>query len=56
MNPFTGRDLDRPKAIECPIKETSWVTPHGDTIHDNYAWLTDKDDPEVMKYLEQENE
>lgn len=28
---------------------------HGDTIVDDYAWLEDRDDPEVLAYLEAEN-
>ncbi len=28
---------------------------HGDTVIDDYAWLTDKDDPETIAYLEAEN-
>jgi len=28
---------------------------HGDTVVDDYAWLTVKDDPEVIAYLEAEN-
>ncbi|GAA3408421.1 S9 family peptidase [Streptosporangium vulgare] len=28
---------------------------HGDTVVDDYAWLTVKDDPEVVAYLEAEN-
>ncbi len=30
-------------------------THHGDTVIDEYAWLTDKDDPETISYLEAEN-
>ncbi|AZG46066.1 Dipeptidyl aminopeptidase BI [Gordonia insulae] len=29
---------------------------HGDTFVDEYEWLRDKDDPEVITYLEQQNE
>ena len=28
---------------------------HGDTVIDDYAWLTDKDDPDTVAYLEAEN-
>ncbi|HEY3955402.1 MAG TPA: S9 family peptidase [Streptosporangiaceae bacterium] len=28
---------------------------HGDTFTDEYAWLADKDDPEVLSYLKAEN-
>jgi oligopeptidase B len=29
---------------------------HGETVVDEYAWLRDRDDPEVIAYLEDENE
>src|SRR5690606_1418881 len=29
---------------------------HGDTRIDNYYWLNDRNNPEVIAYLEQENE
>jgi oligopeptidase B len=28
---------------------------HGDTVNDEYAWLTDKNDPETLDYLRAEN-
>lgn len=31
------------------------TTVHGDTLHDNYFWLRDKKDPEVIQHLEAEN-
>ena len=31
------------------------LTIHGDTRIDNYYWLNDREDPEVIAYLEQEN-
>jgi oligopeptidase B len=30
-------------------------THHGDTVLDEYSWLTDKDDPDTIAYLEAEN-
>ena len=30
-------------------------THHGDTVVDEYAWLADKDDPEILRYLDAEN-
>ena len=29
---------------------------HGDTIVDDYFWLRDRDNPQVMEYLKAENE
>ncbi|GIJ52008.1 oligopeptidase B [Virgisporangium aliadipatigenens] len=31
-------------------------THHGDTVVDEYAWLTDKEDPDTIAYLKAENE
>ena len=32
------------------------LTIHNDTKIDNYYWLKDREDPKVIKYLEDENE
>ena len=37
-----------------PVKQHS-ETRHGETIVDNYYWLREKDNPEVVRYLEAEN-
>jgi oligopeptidase B len=46
------------KAKEPPIvrKEKKELTIHGDTRIDNYYWLNQKDNPEVIKYLVEENQ
>ncbi len=36
-------------------REPHTVSLHGQTLHDDYAWLRNKDTPEVTAYLEQEN-
>src|SRR6201996_8963551 len=41
-----------PTAKQVPTERTH----HGDTVIDPYAWLTDPKDPEVIAYLEAENE
>ncbi len=46
------RDITPPTANKNP-KE---LTIHGDTRIDNYYWLNQREDPEVIKYLEAENE
>lgn len=43
--------LTPPIAKKIPLKRTH----HGDTFVDNYEWLRDKDDAEVIAYLEAEN-
>ncbi|GAA2908703.1 S9 family peptidase [Streptosporangium fragile] len=40
-----------PKAKKVPSERTH----HGDTVVDDYAWLTVKDDPDTIAYLEAEN-
>ncbi|GAA2403360.1 S9 family peptidase [Nonomuraea africana] len=37
-------------------KVPSERTHHGDTVIDEYAWLTNKEDPDTIAYLQQENE
>lgn len=53
---FHGRSRLPLQAPVCTKVPSSWVNCHGDTILDDYAWLTDRENPEVMKYLEQENQ
>src|SRR5690606_39796096 len=43
--------LSPPVAKQVPHERTH----HGDTVIDPYEWLRDKDDPEVIAYLEAEN-
>ena len=45
------RKIKPPLAREIPSQSTL----HGDLLTDNYAWLTDRSNPEVMAYLEAEN-
>ena len=40
-----------PEAKKVPTERTH----HGDTVIDEYAWLTDKEDPDTIAYLEAEN-
>ncbi|WP_327089043.1 S9 family peptidase [Nonomuraea sp. NBC_01738] len=40
-----------PTAKKVPTERTH----HGDTVIDEYAWLTNKDDPDTIAYLEAEN-
>ncbi|GGK81226.1 protease [Sphaerisporangium melleum] len=40
-----------PVAKKIPVERTH----HGDTVIDEYAWLTDKEDPDTVAYLEAEN-
>jgi oligopeptidase B len=43
--------IEPPIAKRVPSKRTH----HGDTVIDDYAWLADPEDPEVIAYLEAEN-
>ncbi len=40
-----------PKLKKIPVE----IIKHGDKRIDNYAWLKDKSNPEVIKYLKDEN-
>ncbi|MCK5757393.1 MAG: oligopeptidase B, partial [Mycobacterium sp.] len=43
--------MTAPVAKKVPSERTH----HGDTFVDDYEWLRDKDDPEVIAYLEGQN-
>lgn len=47
-----GKNIPAPQATQKP-KE---LTIHGDTRMDPYYWLNDRDNPEVIAYLNEENE
>ena len=49
--PLAGQTLEPPVARVIPHNETRF----GTTVVDNYFWLREKSNPEVIKYLEQEN-
>lgn len=49
--PLAGQTLEPPVAPVIPHNETRF----GTTVVDNYFWLREKSNPEVIKYLEQEN-
>ena len=49
--PPAPSELAPPAAKRVPAKRTH----HGDTVIDDYAWLTDPKDPETIAYLEAEN-
>lgn len=51
-SPRTRPDVKPPVAPKRPHK----LTLHGDTRIDNYYWLRDKTNPEVIQYLNDENE
>lgn len=49
--PSAPSELVPPAAKRIPAKRTH----HGDTVVDDYAWLTDPKNPETIAYLEAEN-
>jgi oligopeptidase B len=49
--PVTGSPDSAPIAKRVPTERTV----HGETVVDDYAWLRDRDDPDVVAYLEAEN-
>jgi oligopeptidase B len=54
-NTLHGRHISKPTAPVCAKRPSQWTNSHGDVVHDDYAWLTEKDDPEVMRHLDAEN-
>ncbi len=44
-------EISAPRAAKRPTERTH----HGDTVVDDYEWLRDKDNPEVIAHLEAEN-
>ncbi|GAC70565.1 S9 family peptidase [Gordonia soli] len=44
-------DVQVPTAKKVPVERTH----HGDVVTDQYEWLRDKDDPEVIAFLEAQN-
>src|SRR5262245_56655103 len=57
VNPYPGYDpgvtepTTPPSASQSPTEHVH----HGDTRIDEYAWLSDRDDPETLAYLTAEN-
>jgi oligopeptidase B len=47
----SGQYPEPPAAKRVPTERTH----HGDTVTDQYAWLTDKANPETIAFLEAEN-
>src|SRR5690349_25125147 len=46
-----------PVAVAPPVaeKKLHLTVTHGDTLRDDYFWMREKTNPEVVKYLESEN-
>jgi oligopeptidase B len=51
IEPPSESATEPPSAKQVPTQRTY----HGDTVIDEYAWLTSKDDPDTIAYLEAEN-
>ena len=49
---MTTETPDSPPSVRQVLSERTF---HGDTVTDEYAWLTDKDNPQTVAYLEAEN-
>ncbi|KXS09897.1 hypothetical protein M427DRAFT_74808 [Gonapodya prolifera JEL478] len=45
----------RPPSPVCPPRRTTWTNAHGDEWHDDYAHLTDREDPSVIAHIGAEN-
>ncbi|KAF9276742.1 hypothetical protein BGZ68_009776 [Mortierella alpina] len=51
-----GRNIELPSPPICAAKPEVKVNVHGDEVVDNYSWLKDRENPEVLKYIEDENQ
>ncbi|TPX54034.1 hypothetical protein PhCBS80983_g06067, partial [Powellomyces hirtus] len=50
------QEQHRPPSPVCDRKPNKSVNVHGETWEDDYAWLTDRDNPDVLKYIQEEND
>lgn len=57
MKETTGVTTEQALEVKPPVakKVPKALNTHGDTRIDNYYWMNDPKDPEVIKYLEEEN-
>ncbi|KAI9001717.1 prolyl oligopeptidase [Gaertneriomyces semiglobifer] len=51
---FVRKSLPTPPS--CQPKTIKWTNVHGEEWEDDFAWLKEKENPEVLKYIEKENE
>ncbi|KAF9112778.1 hypothetical protein BGX27_002823 [Mortierella sp. AM989] len=51
-----GRNIELPNPPTCAVKPDIHINVHGDEMIDNYSWLKDRENPEVLKYIEDENQ
>ena len=51
---MSGNTPSAPRPPQAPVKPTKFET-HGDKRVDDYYWLREKSNPEVIRYLEAEN-
>jgi oligopeptidase B len=54
---FLSAAMAAPPAVAPPLapRKPHITVTHGDTLRDDYHWLREKESPEVVSYLEQEN-
>ncbi|KAG0196925.1 hypothetical protein BGX28_009544 [Mortierella sp. GBA30] len=51
-----GRNIELPSPPVCAAVPEIKINIHGDEMVDNYSWLKDRENPEVLKYIEDENQ
>ncbi|KAK3815544.1 MAG: prolyl oligopeptidase [Linnemannia gamsii] len=51
-----GRNIELPSPPICAAKPEVKINIHGDEMVDNYSWLKDRENPDVLKYIEDENQ
>ncbi|KAG0097664.1 hypothetical protein BGZ93_002281 [Podila epicladia] len=50
-----GRNIELPSPPICEAKPDVKINIHGDEVVDNYSWLKDRENLDVLKYIEDEN-
>ncbi|KAI8820687.1 prolyl oligopeptidase [Fimicolochytrium jonesii] len=50
------KEPPRPPSPVCQRKPEKSVNIHGETWEDDYGWLTDRENPEVLDYIQREND
>ncbi|KAI1293150.1 hypothetical protein EDD11_008501 [Mortierella claussenii] len=51
-----GRNIELPNSPICSVRPEVHVNVHGDEMVDNYNWLKERENPDVLKYIDEENQ
>ncbi|KAJ3309317.1 hypothetical protein HDU93_005535, partial [Gonapodya sp. JEL0774] len=47
--------VPRPASPQCEARRKTWTNAHGEEWHDDYGWLAERDNPQVLAAIEAEN-